>query len=186
LNLTTLGTHVVMKYANGARTAQAKSKVKPFRKREWCSIRDERQIEAARIPQKQNVPMTYTFPEAKVGLVEMLRTIHIPHVQVEMVEIHFSNGPLAILHLMPPCVVLWNRSPLWFRKKKMKIEITTAALCLTVAAVLVVHDGADVVIDEIWPLLMRRTPPTLIHFVDLWRLRLRAGDWGAALRVTNL
>jgi hypothetical protein len=57
---------------HGARTAQAKPKVKRFRKRERRSIRDERQIEAASVPQKQNITVTYTFPEAKVGLVETL------------------------------------------------------------------------------------------------------------------
>ena len=68
----------------------------------------------------------------------------------------------------------------------MKIEVTAAVLCLTGAAFFVVLDRADVVINGIWPLLTRRTPSTLIHFVVLLCRRLRAGDWDAALRVTNL
>ena len=68
----------------------------------------------------------------------------------------------------------------------MTIEVTAAVLCLKVAAFFVVLDRADVVKDGIWPVLTRRAPSTLIHFVVLWCRRLRAGDWGAALRVTNL
>src|SRR4029077_20610296 len=43
--------------------------------------------------------MTYTFPEAKVGLVETLRANQIRHVQVKVVEIHFPSRLSAICHL---------------------------------------------------------------------------------------
>src|SRR5207245_5045546 len=76
--------------------------MKPFRKRKERWIRSERQIEATCIPQKQNIPMTYTFPEAKVGLVETLCAIQIPHVQVKVVDIHSPSRLSAIYQLLPP------------------------------------------------------------------------------------
>jgi hypothetical protein len=48
------------------------------------------------------IPTTYTFPEAKVGLLETLCAIQIPHVQVKVVEIHFPSRLSAICHLLPP------------------------------------------------------------------------------------
>src|ERR1700674_3828112 len=85
--------------------------MKPFRKQKGRSIRSEHQIEATCIPQKQNIPMTYTFPEAKVGLIETLCAIQIPHVQVKVVEIHFPSRLSAICHLLPPveCLDGWKR-----------------------------------------------------------------------------
>ena len=55
--------------------------------------------------------MTYTFPEAKVGLVETLCAIQIPHVQVKVVEIHSPSRLSAICHLLPPleCLDDWKR-----------------------------------------------------------------------------
>jgi hypothetical protein len=65
-------------------------------------------IEATCIPQKQNIPMTYTFPEAKVGLVETPCAMQIPHVQVKVVEIHFPRWLSAICHLLPPVSMVGN------------------------------------------------------------------------------
>jgi hypothetical protein len=43
------------------------------------------------VVEKQNISMTYRFPEAKVGLVETLRAIQMPHVQVKVVEVHLCS-----------------------------------------------------------------------------------------------